>query len=69
MDFKNLAGKAGDLLGQHDEKVDSAIDKAAEMAKGRFEGHDERIDGFADKAKGFEFGGGDEPPAADRPAE
>ncbi len=56
MDFKDLAGKAGDLLGQHDDKVDMAIEKAAEAAKEKFAGHDEQIDAFAEKAKEYQFG-------------
>lgn len=69
MDFKDLAGKAGDLLGQHDDKVDQGIDRAAELAKERFAGHDERIDGLAEKARAYEFGGAEqaEAPAEPRP--
>jgi hypothetical protein len=47
--------KAKDLLGQHDDKVDQAIDKGAEAAKGRFQGHDGMIDGIAGKAKDYEW--------------
>lgn len=63
MDFKDLAGKAGDLLGRHDDKVDDAIEKAAEAAKAKFAGHDEQIDAFARKAKDHQFGAADEAPA------
>ncbi len=68
MDFKDLAGKAGDLLGQHDDKVDGAIDKAAEMAKGRFAGHESQIDGLAAKARDHQFGDASAAPA-DAPLE
>jgi hypothetical protein len=68
MDFKDLAGKAGELLGQHDDKVDEAIEKAAEAAKGKFAGHDEQIDAFAQKAKDHQFGAAGEAPA-EAPAE
>jgi hypothetical protein len=67
MDFKDLAGKAGELLGQNDDKVDMAIEKAAEMAKEKFAGHDEQIDSFAQKAKDHQFGGADEAPAEPQP--
>jgi hypothetical protein len=67
VDFKDLAGKAGDLLGQHDDKVDSAIEKAAEAAKAKFGGHDEQIDAFAQKAKDHEFGAADEAPEQPQP--
>ncbi len=42
--------KAKDLLNQHDDKVDQALDKAGEAAKSRF-GHDEQIDGLVDRAQ------------------
>jgi hypothetical protein len=67
VDFKDLAGKAGDLLGQHDEQVDAAIEKAAELAKEKFAGHDEQIDAFAQKAKDHQFGAADAPPADAQP--
>lgn len=43
--------KAKDMLGQHDDKVDQALDKAGEHAKGRFAGHDEHIDKAVDFAQ------------------
>jgi hypothetical protein len=43
--------KAKDLLNQHDDKVDQALDKAGEAAKGRFAGHESQIDGFVDQAQ------------------
>ena len=67
MDFKDLAGKAGELLGQHDDQVDAAIEKAAEAAKEKFAGHDEQIDAFAQKAKDHQFGAADEAPAEPQP--
>ena len=56
VDFKDLAGKAGELLGQNDDKVDMFIDKAADAAKEKFAGHDDQIDAFAQKAKDYQFG-------------
>jgi hypothetical protein len=41
--------KAKELLNQHDDKVDQALDKAGEAAKERFAGHDEQIDQGVDK--------------------
>ncbi|MBW0135979.1 antitoxin [Pseudonocardia abyssalis] len=43
--------KAKDLLNQHDDKVDQALDKAGEAAKGRFAGHEGHIDGLVDQAQ------------------
>ena len=43
--------KAKDLMNQHDDKVDQALDKAGEAAKGRFAGHDEQIDKGVDLAQ------------------
>lgn len=63
MDFKDLAGKAGELLGQNDDKVDMLVDKAAEAAKEKFAGHDDQIDAFAQKAKDYQFGEGEGAPA------
>lgn len=63
MDFKDLAGKAGDLLGQNDDKVDMFIERAADAAKEKFAGHDEQIDAFAQKAKDHQFGAADGAPA------
>lgn len=44
--------KAKDMLDQHDDKVDQALDKAGEAAKGRYAGHDDQIEGLVGKAKG-----------------
>jgi hypothetical protein len=43
--------KAKDLLNQHDDKVDQALDKAGEAAKGRFAGHEGHIDKGVDLAQ------------------
>ena len=43
--------KAKDLLNQHDDKVDQALDKVGEAAKGRFAGHDAQIDSLVDQAQ------------------
>jgi DUF4097 and DUF4098 domain-containing protein YvlB len=67
MDFKDLAGKAGDLLGEHDDKVDMAVDKFADLAKDKF-GHDEQIEAMAEKVKDHDFGAA-EPAEAEAPAE
>jgi len=52
VDIGNLAGKAGELLGQHGEKVEAAVDKAGELAKDRF-GHEEQVDAGVEKLKGL----------------
>jgi ABC-type transporter Mla subunit MlaD len=43
--------KAKELLDQHDDKVDQALDKAGDVAKERFAGHDDQIDGLVDQAQ------------------
>jgi hypothetical protein len=43
--------KAKDLLGQHDEQVDQALEHGGELAKDRFAGHDAHIDGAVDRAQ------------------
>ena len=43
--------RAKDMLDQHDDKVDQALDQAGEAAKGRFAGHDAHIDGVVDQAQ------------------
>ncbi|MDN5861384.1 MAG: antitoxin, partial [Pseudonocardia sp.] len=50
MDLNNLAGKAGELLNEHGDKVEDAVDKVAEIAKEKF-GHGEQIDMAVDKVK------------------
>uniref|UniRef100_UPI0027E23375 antitoxin n=1 Tax=Pseudonocardia sp. ICBG601 TaxID=2846759 RepID=UPI0027E23375 len=36
--------KAKELLGQHDDKVDQALNKAGDAAKQKYAGHDGQID-------------------------
>ena len=43
--------RAKDLLNQHDDKVDQALDRAGDAAKARFAGHDTHIDGLVDQAQ------------------
>jgi len=50
VDFGNLAGKAGELLNEHGDKVEGAVDKVAEIAKDKF-GHAEQVDMAVDKLK------------------
>lgn len=62
--------KAKELLNQHDDKVDQALDKGGEMAKQKFAGHDGQIDGLIDQAQ-ERTGAGDTtqaPPPAAPPA-
>ncbi|WP_445189128.1 antitoxin [Pseudonocardia sp. Cha107L01] len=51
MDFTSLKDKAMQLLGKHPDKVNQAIDKVSEIAKGKVAGHDEQIDKLAQQAK------------------
>ena len=71
MDFGSMAEKAKDLLGKNDDKVDQALDKAGEIAKGKFAGHDEQIDSLTQKGKDYDFSGGEgqQPPAEQPPVE
>ena len=66
------------MLGQHDDKVDQALDKVGDAAKQRFAGQAGLIDGVVDKAKAATGEGdttasaensGGETPAADAPSE
>jgi antitoxin protein of toxin-antitoxin system len=50
--------KAKEMLGKHDDKVDQAMDKAGEFAKGKFQGHDEHIDKATQMGKDYDFSGG-----------
>ena len=43
--------KAKDLLNQHDEQADQALEHGGEFAKGRFAGHDGQIDDAVDRAQ------------------
>jgi hypothetical protein len=67
MDFDNVKK----LLGEHDEQVDSVLDKVGGLAKEKFAGHDDQIDMITQKAKDFNFGGesGDQPGAEQQPAQ
>ncbi|MFE2953418.1 antitoxin, partial [Embleya sp. NPDC059267] len=75
--FDNIKAKAEGLLGQHGDKADKGIDKAAEMADRKTGGkHSDKIRGASDKAKEAldRKAGGDAPeatppaPPADPPA-
>jgi hypothetical protein len=59
--------RAKDLLDQHDDKVDQALDKVGEMAKQRFAGHDAQIDGLIDQAQQRTGAGDTTQPAAAQP--
>jgi hypothetical protein len=48
VDFDALKNKAGELLNEHGDQVDSLAEKAGEFAKGKF-GHDEQVDQVVDK--------------------
>lgn len=43
--------RAKDLLNEHDDKVDQALDHGGDAAKERFAGHDAHIDGAVDQAQ------------------
>lgn len=43
--------KAKELIDQHDDKIDAALDKVGEAAKQRFAEHGEMIDKVIDEAK------------------
>lgn len=67
MDLGNLAGKASELLEQHADKVDVAVDKAGELAKEKF-GHEEQVDMAVDKVKDLLPGDPQGTPGEDAPA-
>lgn len=52
MGFGDLVGKAGELLNEHGDKVEVAVDKVGDIAKEKF-GHEEQIDMGVDKLKGL----------------
>jgi len=52
MDLNNLAGKASELLNEHGDKVEDAVDKVGELVKDKF-GHGEQVDMAVDKLKGL----------------
>jgi hypothetical protein len=54
MGIGDLADKAKDLAGEHEEEVDDAIDKAADTADKKTDGkYSDHIDTGAEKAKDF----------------
>jgi hypothetical protein len=59
--------KAKDLLNQHDDKVDQALDKAGDAAKKKY-GHEDQIDQAVGQGKQH-TGGGDTTQAPPPPAE
>ncbi|WP_406281662.1 antitoxin [Embleya sp. NBC_00896] len=76
--FENLKTKAGDLLGQHGDKADKGVDKAAEVADRKTGGkHTDKIRDASDKTKEALGKAGEPsdapaetpPPAAQPPAE
>jgi antitoxin protein of toxin-antitoxin system len=54
---------AKDLIGQHDEQVDQALEKGGELANDRFAGHEGQIDGGVDRLQAM-TGEGDTVPDA-----
>jgi hypothetical protein len=42
---------AKNLIDQHDDQVDQALDKVGDLAKEKFAGHDEQIDAIVDQAQ------------------
>lgn len=56
VDFNALAGKAGELLNEHGDKVEAAAEKVGEIVKEKF-GHEEQVDTAVDKLKGLIPGG------------
>lgn len=67
MGFSDFAKKAKDYADQNDEQVDQGLDRAGEMAKGRFAGNDGTIDSAVDRAQQY-TGGGDTTAAGADPA-
>jgi MT0933-like antitoxin protein len=59
MDLGGLADKAKNLVEQNPDKVDTALEKAGELAKDRF-GHDEQVDTAVSKIKDATPGAGSE---------
>lgn len=53
MNFDDMKKKAQDALGEHGDKVNQGIDRAADAAKSRFGDHADTIDKVADKAHGM----------------
>jgi len=67
MDFTSLKEKALQLLGKHPDKVNQAIDKASEIAKGKVAGHDEQIDTLTQQVKEHTTGEPTTPPPDQQP--
>lgn len=61
-DFGSLAGKANEMLGEHDDNVDQALEKAGDFADGKLEGHDARIDKVVEMGRNHDFGGTENKP-------
>jgi len=68
MDFTTLKDKALQLLGKHPDKVNQAIDKISEIAKGKVAGRDEQIDTLAKQVKDHTTHA-DEPPPPQPPTD
>lgn len=64
VDFNALAGKAGELLNEHGDKVEMAAEKVGDIVKDKF-GHAEQVDAAVDKLKDMIPGG----EGAQKPAE
>jgi hypothetical protein len=56
VDFNALAGKAGELLDQHGDKVEAAAEKVGEIVKDKL-GHHEQVDQAVAKIKDVVPGG------------
>ncbi|OLT21783.1 hypothetical protein BJF78_33890 [Pseudonocardia sp. CNS-139] len=68
MDFNAIAGKAGELLNEHSEEVEAAVEKVGEVVKEKY-GHAEQVDMAVDKIKELiPDGDAAQPPAAEPPA-
>jgi hypothetical protein len=67
MDFTSLKEKALQLLGKNPDKVNQAIDKVTEIAKGKVAGHDEQIDTLAQQVKEHTTGEPPTPPPDEKP--
>jgi hypothetical protein len=65
VDFNALAGKAGELLNEHGDKVEAAAEKVGDVVKEKY-GHGEQVDMAVDKLKDLIPGGegADAPPAS-----
>ncbi|MGQ0574789.1 MAG: antitoxin [Pseudonocardia sp.] len=67
MELGNLVGKASELLEQHADKVDAAVEKVGELAKEKL-GHDDKVDMAVDKVKDLLPGEGTDAPPEPAPA-